>query len=178
MAVNFKNKQLWLFYDLSLVVIALDQLAKWWADTALQRESLVLTPFFKFELAYNQGAAFSFLQTASGWQRWVFSGIALVISTLIVVWMAAATTRPKHERRWELLALSLVLGGALGNLVDRLRLGYVVDFVVLHYQHYAWPTFNVADSAICVGAAVLLLDLTFLQRKRQAADFNKADSHV
>ena len=177
--MNFKSKQLWLYFSLSALVIALDQLSKWWANGALQQDAIVLAPFFKFELAYNLGAAFSFLETAGGWQRWLFSGIALVISAMIIGWMASITSQLKHERRWELSALALVLGGALGNLIDRLRLGHVIDFIVLHYQHYAWPTFNMADSAICVGAAILVFDITFLQRKRQAGNFDKADSsHV
>ena len=140
---------------LSAVVVALDLWTK-----ALASELLVLHrpvpvfPGFNLTLMHNEGAAFSFLHTAGGWQRWFFSGIALVVSTVIVVWL----TRLKPGQRWLALALAMILGGALGNLWDRLTLGYVVDFIQVYYDRWYWPAFNLADSAITAGAVILVLD--------------------
>lgn len=110
-------------------------------------------PGFNLTLLHNTGAAFSLLDGASGWQRWFFTGIAVVVGAGIVVWLA--TLAP--GQRWAPLALALILGGAAGNLVDRLRLGYVVDFIQVYYAEWYWPAFNLADAAICVGAAMLIL---------------------
>lgn len=173
----FKSKSLWAWYSVSLVVLALDQLTKVWAEAALGGgETIVVTSFFRFELAYNTGAAFSLLYDAGGWQRWLLSGLALVVSVGIAIWIARLVAANASQRRWELLALSLILGGAIGNLYDRIVLGYVVDFIVWHYQHYQWPTFNIADSAICVGAALLIYDMLFVQPKQSKpqADTNHA----
>ncbi|MDP5070522.1 MAG: signal peptidase II, partial [Congregibacter sp.] len=113
---------------------------------------------FNLTLHHNQGAAFSFLADAGGWQRWFFAGLALAVSAMIVFWL-----RDLKPRQWPLsLALALVLGGALGNLVDRILLGYVVDFISVHYQDWYFPTFNVADSAISVGAALIVVDSLFM----------------
>ena len=103
---------------------------------------------------HNHGAAFSFLSDAGGWQRYFFSGLAAAVSIGLVIWLA----RLSPEKRWEPIALALVLGGAVGNLYDRVTLGYVVDFIVVHYQGYYWPAFNLADSAISAGAIMLLID--------------------
>lgn len=173
----FKSKSLWAWYSVSLVVLALDQLTKVWAEAALGGgETIVVTSFFRFELAYNTGAAFSLLYDAGGWQRWLLSGLALVVSVGIAIWIARLVAANANQRRWELLGLSLILGGAIGNLYDRIVLGYVVDFIVWHYQHYQWPTFNIADSAICVGAALLIYDMLFVQPKQSKpqADTNHA----
>jgi signal peptidase II len=104
--------------------------------------------------AHHVGAAFSMFATASGWQRWVFSALAVVVSVALIVWLA------RLERRANLLAaaLALILGGALGNVYDRLRLGYVIDFIQVHWQQHYFPAFNVADSAITVGAVLLVID--------------------
>lgn len=152
-------KWLWL----SVVVIVLDQASKLWASAALQfQESLAVTPHFNLTLMHNYGAAFSFLAGAGGWQRWFFAATALIVSTVIVLWIR----RLAPSQRWEAAALALVLGGALGNLWDRLTLGYVVDFIDLYYGPRHWPAFNIADSAITLGAAMLIVDIVFLQRRR------------
>jgi len=139
---------------LSAVVIALDQLTKHWIAQAFSLgETLFVAPFFNLVLAYNTGAAFSLFATASGWQRAFFIAIAVVASAVIVHLLR------KHPGKTLFnLALSLILGGALGNLWDRIQFGHVVDFLQFHYAGYYFPAFNAADSAITVGAALLILD--------------------
>jgi signal peptidase II len=138
----------------SLAVLVADRATKMWIGAAFQPgESLALTPFFSLALTYNPGAAFSFLADAGGWQRWFFTAITIVVSAMIV-----AGLRRQHGNPVVALALALVLGGALGNLYDRVTLGQVVDFVVLHAGAHAFPAFNVADSAITVGVAILIWD--------------------
>lgn len=136
------------------LVAGLDQLTKFYALEILSYgDPVAIFPGFNLLLVYNTGAAFSLLSDASGWQRWFFAGIALLVSVVITVWLS----RLGSGQRWLPAALSLILGGAIGNFWDRINLGYVIDFVQLYYQQWAWPAFNVADSAICVGAAMLLL---------------------
>ncbi len=147
--------QAWRWYLLALVVILLDQFTKGLASSGLDYGRPVeVFSWFNLTLQHNTGAAFSFLSGAGGWQRWFFTAIAVVISTVLVVWLY------RLERGHWLLALSLalILGGAIGNLWDRLALGYVVDFISVHYGGRYFPAFNVADSAITVGAACMLLD--------------------
>jgi signal peptidase II len=130
------------------LVIALDQATKLWVlNTFVPGESLPVTSFFDLVLVFNPGAAFSFLADHTGWQRWFFAVIALAISAWIV-WQL----RSLKPRTWFSLGLGLIMGGALGNLIDRLWLGMVVDFIDLHAAGWHWPAFNVADSAVCVGA--------------------------
>jgi signal peptidase II len=170
-----KSKTLWLWYGFAVLVFAFDQLTKLWAEAALQGgDTIVVTSFFRFQLAYNTGAAFSLLYDAGGWQRWFFAVLALIVSVAIAIWIARLVASKVRHRRWELLGLSLILGGAVGNLYDRIVLGHVVDFIVWHYRDYYWPTFNIADAAICVGAAVLIYDMLFVQPKhtRTQADTN------
>lgn len=144
-------KWLWL----SLVVIVLDQATKFFASGMLiLHEPVAVLPFFNLTLMHNTGAAFSFLHDASGWQRWFFAALALIVSVMLVLWLR----RLQPHERWLAMALTLVLGGALGNLVDRLMYGYVVDFIQLYYQDWYYPAFNVADSAITVGAVMLVID--------------------
>lgn len=139
---------------LSAVVIVLDLYTKHLIQSALAYgEHRTVTSFFDVVLFHNEGAAFSFLAGAGGWQRAFFSGFALVASGIILHLL-----RKHAGQTLFCLALSLVLGGALGNLYDRLVLGYVVDFLFFHYQTWYWPAFNVADSAIVVGVALLLWD--------------------
>lgn len=146
---------LWRWYVLALLVIILDQASKHLADSLLHYARPVeLTSWFNLTLQYNTGAAFSFLSSAGGWQRWFFSTIAVVISGVLVVWLS----RLPRTQRLLPLALALILGGALGNLWDRVVLGHVVDFISLHYAGYYFPAFNLADSAITVGAACMILD--------------------
>ena len=140
----------------SLAVVVADQSTKLAAVALLDPASSVeLIPTLDLVLAYNTGAAFSFLSTAGGWQRWLFIGIAVAICGFILHWLRDL---PRHAR-WLPLALSLILGGAVGNLVDRVRIGAVVDFIDFHVGDWHWPAFNVADSAICVGAALLVLGM-------------------
>jgi len=140
---------------LSAVIIVLDQTTKQAIVPFLMARghALEIAPFFNLVLAYNKGAAFSFLSDASGWQRWFFSGIAAFASAFIVYLLKTHTAETRF-----CLALSLILGGALGNLWDRIALGHVVDFLDFHVAGYHWPAFNVADSAITVGAVLLVLD--------------------
>ena len=142
----------WLW--VSAAVVALDLLTKAWITRAFTLgESRAVTPFFDLVLMYNRGAAFSFLATAGGWQRWFFTVVTVVIGAGIL-WML----RRQHGNALVSFALALVLGGALGNLYDRLTLGYVVDFLLLHAGGYSWPAFNVADSAITAGVVLLVWD--------------------
>jgi len=149
----------WLW--LSALVLALDLWTKSLAESALQLyQRIEVLPFFNFTLAYNSGAAFSFLADAGGWQRWFFAVIALVATLVIIAWLLRL-----RAERMVALALSLILGGAVGNLWDRLTLGHVVDFLDFHWAGYHFPAFNIADSAITVGAILLILDM-FLTRER------------
>ena len=144
----------WLWWALAVVV--LDQSTKLAAVALLDPASSVeLIPTLDLVLAYNTGAAFSFLSTAGGWQRWLFIGLALAICVFILHWLRDLPRRA----RWLPLALSLVLGGAVGNVIDRVRIGAVVDFIDFHVGAWHWPAFNVADTAICVGAAMLVLGM-------------------
>ncbi|WP_133129765.1 signal peptidase II [Legionella yabuuchiae] len=146
----------WAWFLVSLVVVFFDQLSKYWATTHLSPyEPHPLFPMINFTLAYNTGAAFSFLSGAGGWHQWFFFGFSLVMSLVLIVWII----RTAPSSYLLLLALSLILGGALGNLVDRFTLGHVVDFIDVYYKSYHWPVFNLADSAICLGAIILLYDL-------------------
>ena len=139
---------------LSAVIIALDLYTKHLVQGAFAYgEHLPLTSFFDLVLFHNEGAAFSFLSGAGGWQRVFFSAFAIIAAGVIIHLL-----RKRPDNTLFCLALSLVLGGALGNLYDRLTLGYVVDFLFFHYQGWYWPAFNVADSAITVGVALLLWD--------------------
>ena len=138
----------------SLAVIVADQATKLVAVALIRPASPVeLLPTLNLVLAYNPGAAFSILGTAGGWQRWLFIGLALVICAFIVHWLRGMP----RGARWTPLALSLVLGGAIGNVIDRVRIGAVVDFIDFHVGDWHWPAFNVADSAICIGAALLVV---------------------
>ena len=143
----------WLW--LSALVIVVDQITKRVIDSAMQlHQTIELVPYFQLTYMRNQGAAFSFLSGAGGWQRWFFIGLAIVASIFIFVWLR----KLDPSRRREAVAWALVLGGALGNLIDRILYGYVIDFLDVYVGDWHWPAFNVADSAITVGVALLLLD--------------------
>ena len=147
---------------LTAAVIGLDQWSKRAVEGALQMyEARYYLPVFNLVRAHNRGAAFSMFDGASGWQRWVFSGLAAVVSVSLTIWLS------RLERRANLLgiALALILAGAVGNVIDRLRLGYVVDFLQVHWHEHYFPAFNVADSAITIGAACLLLDALLTSRR-------------
>jgi len=144
-------KWLWV----SVVVLVLDQCTKLLADALLTAySSVALLPFLALRKAYNYGAAFSFLGDASGWQRWFFIILALVVMGILAAWLRRLPPGDTTAR----LALVLILGGAAGNLIDRLVYGYVIDFIDVFYGSWHWPTFNIADSAISVGAFLLILD--------------------
>lgn len=146
---------------LSGLIIVLDQLTKFWVVSALSLgQSIELTGFLNLVFVYNPGAAFSFLSDAGGWQRWFFVALALAVSA----WLTFLIRQHAAERLLP-LAATLILGGALGNVVDRIRFGAVVDFVDVHAAGWHWPAFNVADSAISVGVALLLWQQLFLAPK-------------
>lgn len=165
MAMNARMKQsVWLL--IAAVVVALDLWTKSLATQMLQYGRPVeILPVLDFTLLHNRGAAFSFLSSAGGWQRWVFTIIALAVSIVLVVW----TLQLKPHERWLSVTLPLILGGALGNLYDRLTLGYVVDFVHFHWQGRYFPAFNIADAAITAGAIMMIIDALWLQPRRNAA---------
>lgn len=148
---------------IACAVVALDQVTKQIAEAALAyNESVALLPVFNFTLRYNTGAAFSFLAEGGGWQRWFFVLLALVVSAFLVHWLR----RLPRQAIWEALGIALILGGAIGNLIDRLLFGHVIDFIEVHYQHWYWPAFNIADSAITVGVALLIIDSIWGHRTR------------
>ena len=137
------------------LVIFFDQVSKWLMMSWLSLyETVVIMPYFNLTMAHNEGAAFSFLAQAGGWQRWFFIGLALIISVVLFVWLA----KLKSTEKLEAISLSLILGGAIGNVIDRISYGYVVDFIDLYIGHNHWPVFNIADSAICIGAILLVAD--------------------
>jgi signal peptidase II len=139
---------------IALAVIVLDQLTKAWIAATFQLgDARLVTPFLDIVRAHNRGAAFSFLNDASGWQRWFFIGLGVVAAGFIV-WLL----RRHGGQRLFGWALALILGGALGNVIDRLAHGHVIDFVQVHWKSHYFPSFNVADSAITIGAALLILD--------------------
>jgi signal peptidase II len=148
------NALSWLL--LSIVVIVLDQLSKWWALTALQPAGTpfpVIPGFLNWTLAFNRGAAFSFLADNSGWQRWFFVVLAVVISAVLVSWLARTP-----RRDWKTaMPLGLIIGGALGNLIDRLHAAQVTDFIQVYYREWSYPVFNLADCGITVGAVMLVV---------------------
>jgi len=150
----------WLW--LSALVIGLDQLTKVWAESALSGGPPIhLLPHLDLRLAYNAGAAFSFLSDAGGWQRWLFVVLAVGVTLVLLVWLARLSAREKVTAA----GLSLVIGGALGNLIDRVLYGHVIDFIDVYWDaSLHWPAFNVADSAITVGVALLLLASLVLRR--------------
>ncbi len=143
-------KWLWL----TGVVVILDQLTKVIADRVLNlyQQHSVIDGFFNLTLAYNTGAAFSFLKDAGGWQRWFFTVIALVASVVIIIMLKNL----KSHERMTAIGLALILGGAIGNVIDRMLYGHVVDFIQVYYQQFYWPVFNLADSFITIGAALLI----------------------
>lgn len=143
------------------LVIVLDQLSKWWISSHFfYGENFRITGFFNLVLAHNTGAAFSFLSDAGGWQRWIFTAIAVVAS----LWILRLLRQHAAETLF-CMSLALVLGGALGNLIDRVTSGYVVDFLDFHWAGWHFAAFNIADSAISVGAALLILDSFVAKRK-------------
>lgn len=150
----FKTGSLkWLW--VSVLIVVLDQISKYYiADTFVLFESMNLFPGLNITYVHNTGAAFSFLSSAGGWQRWLFIGLSSVVSIGLVYWIYTLPV----TWRWLAVALALVLGGAVGNLIDRVMLGYVIDFIDVYYDKWHFPAFNVADSAISVGVVMLIID--------------------
>jgi len=154
-------------YLISFLVIFCDYLSKMWAlKSFLPYDSHSVSSMLSWTLAFNTGSAFSFLEQTGEWHKWVLGMFSFIMSSIIAVWMFRLNS--KHHQV-ELLGLGLILGGALGNLLDRVRFGYVIDFIDVFYKNHHWPVFNVADSAICVGGAVLLIDF-FCKNKAACAD--------
>jgi len=140
---------------LSLLIIVLDQASKLWVVANFDLyESIALLPGVNFTYVHNTGAAFSFLSSAGGWQRWFFVAIGLVATVVFLVWL----WKLKTSERWMAVTLSLILGGAIGNLYDRIAYSYVIDFIDVYYESHHWPVFNIADSAISIGVVMMLID--------------------
>ena len=155
---------LWLW--LSIIVVAADQLTKWIVTNQLELyEVLPLGPMLELTRLHNTGAAFSLLAQAGGWQRWFFVGLAGAISLAIVRWLY---TLPARGYPWLTIGLAMILGGAVGNGIDRLTLGHVVDFLHFHWQDWYYPAFNVADIAITSGAIMLVIDALMHTRRSKA----------
>ena len=164
-----RDSRWWRWLLLAALVIVADLATKAWITTLFREgQELPVTSFMSLVLAYNTGAAFSFLAGAAGWQRWFFAAIAVAASVFIVVLLK------RGGSRMFCLGLALILGGALGNLWDRVTIGRVTDFLLFHYQGWSWPAFNVADSAISVGAVLLILD-SFRAHPRAAAPAARED---
>ncbi len=180
-------KWLWI----TLLVVILDQISKQWANAALPlAKPIELISNLNLYLAYNEGAAFSFLSSAGGWQRWFFTVIALAVSTALVFWMRKL---PKHETL-SAIGLAFILSGAMGNVIDRILFGHVIDFIQFYYHHAEsclpgfaaflnggnvqciWPAFNIADSAISVGAALLIIDSIRAYRREKKTGASGAKS--
>ena len=156
-------KWLWL----SVLVIVLDQICKFLASHFLQVHVPVdLLPGLSLTLMHNTGAAFSFLSNAGGWQRWFFVLLTAIVSIVIVIWLIKLS----REQRWVACALALILGGALGNLYDRILLGHVIDFIDVYYRDYHWPAFNIADSAITCGAVMLIIDAVWFDKNKSRTE--------
>jgi signal peptidase II len=157
----------WLWLTLFIVILDLGTKALASQNFELYETLAIIPGWFNLTLAHNPGAAFSFLAEESGWQRWFFAIIAFIVSVVIFLWLK----RLQDHERWLAIALALVLGGALGNLWDRLTLGYVVDFLDFYYQSNPqtpamhWPAFNVADMAISIGAFMLIIDALFAKEE-------------
>jgi signal peptidase II len=157
-------KWLWL----SVLTVALDQLTKYIAEAELllHKPVAVIPGFFNFTLMYNKGAAFSFLSDAGGWQRFLFAGLSTVISIFLFFWLKQISKDDEQKHNHILqIAIALILGGAIGNLIDRALTGEVVDFIQVYYSTYYFPAFNIADSAITLGAGLLILDMVLETRR-------------
>ncbi len=164
MVANGSRAFMW--YALAIIIVIIDQWTKWLAETKLTFHDPVpvIEPFLNWTLAYNYGAAFSFLADAGGWQKWFFSGLALLMSLVLIVYLI------KAPRKATLLSfgLALVLGGAVGNLIDRLLHGHVIDFIHVHYADvWHYPIFNIADIGISIGVVLIIIDMLFLEKKRE-----------
>lgn len=155
----------WHWLGLALVLLILDQVTKVYFNTQFAYgERVNVLPFFDFTLLYNRGAAFSFLASEEGWQRWFFVGLGTIASGVIVWMLRRHTAQPRF-----CLALALILGGAVGNVIDRLIYGHVVDFLLFYWRNWYYPAFNVADMGIVCGAILLVLDELLRARQTKKA---------
>ena len=153
-AVSGMSRWLWL----SLMVVLLDQASKQLIVASFMLyENQEILPVFNLTLVYNKGAAFSFLSDQSGWQRWFLAGVAAVVTLVMILWLRGL----KQHERLTAMALGLIIGGAVGNLIDRVLFGHVIDFLDFHFGQHHWPAFNVADSAISIGVAIMLYEILF-----------------
>lgn len=151
---NARSPLVWLW--LALLAIVLDQVTKVAAESLLSyAQPVYILPVLDFTLLYNPGAAFSFLADQGGWQRWFFTVVSTAVSIMLIVWLS----RLPRGSVWLPIALSLILGGAIGNLIDRVVYGHVVDFISFHWNNSYFPAFNIADSAITLGATMMVLDV-------------------
>lgn len=154
------------YYSLAALVLVLDQLTKYYFNSTFELgESVdVIAPVLNWTLAYNYGAAFSFLANQGGWQKWFFALLGIAVSVFIISYL-----RKLPKQAWLLsLGLALVLGGAVGNVIDRFIHGYVIDFIHVHYANvWHYPVFNIADMGICVGMALVVVDMLFFEKKRE-----------
>jgi len=152
--MKHKGNLRWLW--LSFIIVMLDQ---WTKLLIIKHLSLhkyyAVMPFLNFTLTFNTGTAFSFLSFASGWQIWLFVGLAVIVCSSILIWMS----RIPRQAHWLAASLALIFGGALGNLIDRLRFGYVIDFIDVYVKNWHYATFNLADSAICIGVVILIVHM-------------------
>ena len=162
-----KSRLKWLW--LSLAALILDFATKQMAQHFLIfAQPVYVLPVFDLTLLYNKGAAFSFLANESGWQRWFFTFIALSVSSVMTVWLM----KLKANEKWLAAALALVIGGAIGNLYDRIAYGHVVDFIHVHWDEHYFPAFNIADSAITLGAIMLLIDSLLFSTNKSSSTKN------
>ncbi len=158
------KKQAFAWLLMSVLIIVLDLWTKGLAtDSLTLYRPVELTSWLNMTLAHNYGAAFSFLSDAGGWQRWLFTGLASVVTLVLIIWLFRLTAREKLTAA----ALGLIIGGAVGNLIDRIMHGYVVDFIDVYYRGWHWPAFNVADSAITCGVILLLVDGLFFSTSQK-----------
>lgn len=160
------GKKAMVYYAIAVVVLILDQLTKVYFNTTFELyESVeIIPPVLNWTLAYNHGAAFSFLADQAGWQKWFFA----LLGTAVSVFLVGYLYRLPQNARLLALGFALILGGAIGNVIDRLIYGYVIDFIHMHYADvWHYPVFNIADIGICVGTALVVVDMLFLEKKRQ-----------
>lgn len=154
---------------ISAIVIVSDQLIKSLITKQfILYEEYPVLPLLNITYKHNQGAAFGFLATAGGWQQIAFCGIAIAMSVILAIWLC----KLNKQQRWTAFALALIIGGAIGNLIDRLVLGYVVDYIDFYIKHWHFATFNLADSAISIGAAMLIIEAFFAPRKVKHEDYS------
>ena len=171
--VNSPNTMKLIYTAIVLVSVVADQFTKISASRALAlHEQIPVFAGFNITLAHNYGAAFSFLNVPGGGQRWILTGISAVVSIMLIVWLL----RLSKSEKWLGIALALILGGAIGNLIDRAMQGYVVDFIQVYYDRWYFPSFNIADSAIFCGT-VLLLGLTLFEKPADAPSDEPSDKN-